>query len=50
MIGSEASATTPEIFVRLLLKKKKKKLCVWSLISLKLSHCLAINLLSIYLS
>lgn len=49
MIGSEASATTPEIFVRLLLKKKKK-LCVWSLISLKLSHCLAINLLSIYLS
>lgn len=28
MIGSEASATTPEIFVRLLLKKKKKAVCL----------------------
>lgn len=49
MIGSEASATLQKYLCGCL-KKKKKKLCVWSLISLKLSHCLAINLLSIYLS
>lgn len=48
MIGSEASATLQKYLCGCL--KKKKKLCVWSLISLKLSHCLAINLLSIYLS
>lgn len=41
MIGSEASATLQNYVCGCF-----KKLCVWSLISLKLSHCLAISLLS----